>query len=321
MANGPAFLAALLKCPSGTCGLWNIAQAGGVGNSSNEGGIDCVAAPGTPVYALAAGQLRGAGYFCHASCKTCTDGSFSNSTPACANGHPGYGVVTIRCTVPGYGSNDIYYQHIVIDPSIKLYPNGTTSGPNIAKGQLIGTVSQQGETEIGFNATNWGMIWGPDPHPAAWSNTPDVLIRALVNADPSFNWGTQTQAGTGGAGGPGIVQKAGLIIAPNDNVAIILNAVDTALEIVNPFDVTTNTDYTVFGIINTGIADPTSYVVDVLGNIGYDASALIVRFIFLLIGIGILLAIGQNLASTTTQNQANMVGGAQGIMGIVGALA
>lgn len=313
MANGPAFLAALLKCPSGTCGLWNIARAGGVGNSSNEGGIDCVAAPGTPVYALAAGQLRGAGYFCHG-------GPFNNTSSFCANGNPGYGVVTIRCTVPGYGSNDIYYQHIVIDPSIKLYPNGTTSGPNIAKGQLIGTVSQQGETEIGFNATNWGTIWGPDPHPGAWSTTPDVLIRALVNADPSFNWGTQTQAGTGGAGGPGIVQKAGLIIAPNDNVAIILHAVDTALEIVNPFDVTTNTDYTVFGI-NTGIADPASYVVDVLGNIGYDASALIVRFIFLLIGIGILLAIGQNLAHTYGSQVTQQLGGAQGIAQIAGAFA
>ncbi len=189
-------------------------QAGGINNSAKEGGIDIAAPPGTPVYALAAGPIVGSGYFCHG-------GPFNLSSND-TNCNSGYGVVTIRSSVPGYGEQDIYYQHVLIDPSIPICASGSGCTGYVQKGQQIGVVSSAGETEIGANA-NWGTIWGIN-HPAPWSTAPDVLIRAMINSDPSFNWGTQTLAGTTGAPQmittpqagttffEGMLQKAGLFL-------------------------------------------------------------------------------------------------------------
>lgn len=139
---------------SGMYGMWNSPTPGDVNGPlgpgvPGEGGVDLDSPVGTPVYALGGGTVIAQGYW--------------NDT--------GHGVVTIRTNVPGYGLNDMYYQHIIIDPSIQ-------TGQSIQPKQQIGTVGQYGETEIGFNA-NWGGVWGTN-HPAGWVNDPRPLIEALM---------------------------------------------------------------------------------------------------------------------------------------------
>ncbi len=129
--------------------------------SANEGGVDLTSPGGTPVYALASGQVIGAGTFVH------------------SNGNPGYGVVTTRVDVPGYGLQDLYYQHIDIAPWIKNCTGSACQGQQVSAGQLIGWVrSDVGEVETGFNA-GWGGIWGEN-HPGQWVTYPEPLLAILA---------------------------------------------------------------------------------------------------------------------------------------------
>jgi hypothetical protein len=143
-----------------------------------EGGVDLASAGGTPVYALATGPIVGAGYFCHPN-SDFPNGDFTRSTPGpCVQ--PGYGVVTQRVNIPGYGVNDLYYQHIDIDPSVPLCPTGAGCTGTLIAGQRIGTIHPGvNELEMGLNA-NWGTIWGPSPHPNAWSDDPRPAIASLM---------------------------------------------------------------------------------------------------------------------------------------------
>lgn len=186
-----------------------------------EGGVDLTSPEGTPVYALADGPLLGAGNF--------GKGGPLYSGPWSI---PDYGVVTQRVNIPGYGVNDLYYQHIIIDPSIKFCnnPTGSCNNQYVHKGQLIGTTGPFGEVELGLNA-NWGGVWGTN-HPGPWSLDPRGAIKSLM-----VNYGTDT----GGAAGPGtgtagfmvpsppvagttfftgILQKAGLLL-----VALVLTII------------------------------------------------------------------------------------------------
>jgi hypothetical protein len=151
-------------------GRWEGHPEGGY-----EGGMDLGAPDGTPVYAVATGPIQAAGYFCHG-------GPFDNLTPYCANGAPGYGVVTQRVDVPGYGPQDMYFQHIKIDPSIQLCPDGNCN-QEVQAGQQIGTIYPGvGMLEIGFNA-NWGTVWGKN-HPGAWVDDPRPLMKNLLTQGP-----------------------------------------------------------------------------------------------------------------------------------------
>lgn len=138
-----------------------------------EGGVDLTAPTGTPVYALATGKVLSSGYFCHG-------GPFDLSNPTCPPGSSGikdYGVVTQRINVPGYGMEDIYYQHIMLAAGI--HP-----GEVVQKGTEIGTVGPFGETEVGFNPQGWGALWGGNNHPGPWYTDPRPLIKALMTAGP-----------------------------------------------------------------------------------------------------------------------------------------
>ncbi len=273
-------------------GRWNHPPPPGNPNAPGEGGVDLPAPTGTPVFALGDGPIVGAGYW----------------------NDQQHGVITQRITVPGYGSNDIYYQHIMLASGITQCTGSACAGQMLARGQQIGTVGGFGETEIGFNA-NWGGVWGTN-HPAPWVTDPRPLIAALMGAG-------NPGGGLTGAGGA-LAQQVSVIIAPNADVAGVLTAIDTALAITNPFDVTQNTNFalnTPWGQINTGMSDPLAYPVDVLANIGYDFSALLVRGLFILIGLGIFFMAGQVIIQHTTNQILEPIGGVQGAVKLAGALA
>lgn len=162
-------------------GRWNHPPPAGNPNAPGEGGVDLTAPQGTPVYALATGPIVGAGYWNDAN----------------------HGVITQRVNVPGVGVNDLYYQHITLDPSIAHCASVGTCNQTITKGQQIGTVGAFGETEMGFNA-NWGTIWG-DSHPSGtvWPSDPRPWIAALMtgNAPAVTSTDTSTTGGGSSSGG------------------------------------------------------------------------------------------------------------------------
>lgn len=152
--------------------------------SAMEGGVDMGSPGGTPVYALADGEIVGAGTFWHSS---------SIYTPN--SGAPGYDVVTERVNVPGYGPEDLYYQHIAMNPNIQPDYSGTPDGQFVHKGDLIGTIRPNvGMLEMGFNA-NWGGIWGAS-HPGGWATDPRPMLEALLQTGPPANLGGQPTVGT-----------------------------------------------------------------------------------------------------------------------------
>jgi len=173
----PDFLKALvawIKDPSTYLyGRWDAPT------SALEGGVDLSTPGGTPVYALADGPIIGAGLFWH---------SANLYTPN--SGNPGYGVVTQRITVPGQGLNDLYYQHININPAIQTCYANNCGSQYLHKGDLIGwTRADVGELEVGFNA-NWGGVWGIN-HPAPWATDPRPLLVSLMSSGPPLQLGGQ----------------------------------------------------------------------------------------------------------------------------------
>lgn len=144
----------------------------------NEGGVDLTSPGGTPVYALEGGYLQGAGDFWHGGGNCLYSGGTGCS--------PGYGVVTIREDVPGYGLQDQYYQHINLNPSIPTCYAGNCNGAYVPKGTLLGWVNPAvGEVETGFNA-DWGGIWGVN-HPGAWATDPRPMLAALLGEPAPTN--------------------------------------------------------------------------------------------------------------------------------------
>ena len=156
------------------------------GQAADEGGIDLGGNKiGQQLQALNSGTVVGAGYFCHG-------GPYFMTSPT-GNGcsDPGYGVVTIRMDTP-YGPQDVYYQHINIDPSIKLCTGSNCPGQRVIKGQVIGTGGvgnpPQNVLEMGVNVP-WGGIWGSN-HPGPWVD-PETIIRSLM-----MNYGSNTTSFT-----------------------------------------------------------------------------------------------------------------------------
>jgi hypothetical protein len=168
--------------------------------SDGEGGIDFGAPTGTPVIALADGVLAGAGYFCNAS------GSFFLQSDSGACDH---GVVTTRVTNQDGTQTDLYYQHIILNPGVRLCANGISScgGQVIKKGDVIGYISDFGMLEMGVNVGNppnkeapypngWGGIWGADPAPGPHVD-PERYLRALISGQNTT--GTLSGTGIGGS--------------------------------------------------------------------------------------------------------------------------
>ena len=154
-----------------------------------EGGVDLNSPAGTPVYALEAGRVVAQG----------------------TNNVDGNGVITTRVNVPGYGPEDLYYQHINKSPSIQ-------TGQMVAYGQYIGTVADttnMGWTphvELGFNS-DWGGPWGSN-HPAPWVTDPRPLLKALILQHPNAATDSGTPPPSSNAHCPDYVSNAPLIGLP-----------------------------------------------------------------------------------------------------------
>ncbi len=152
-------------------GMWDApdpAISASGSQQPGEGGVDLGVSVGTPVYALATGPILTNGY----------------ASP----GDTAHGVITQRVNVPGAGIQDLYYQHIQPDLSIK-------PGTVVQKGQRIGTIGPFNEIEMGFNPA-WGGVWGgqwgspgnANPtanHPGPWVRDPRLWLAALMTGNPS----------------------------------------------------------------------------------------------------------------------------------------
>lgn len=160
---------------SANYGMWNSPTPGLHADGSvtpGEGGVDIGVSIGTPVYALASGPVIAAGYWNDSA----------------------HGVITQRVNVPGAGAQDLYYQHIQLDPSIAQCMGNCNQ--YVQKGQRIGTIGPFNEIEMGFNSL-WGGVWGTG-HPGPWVKDPRPWLSALVSGNPTPFTGTGTS--TSGAG-------------------------------------------------------------------------------------------------------------------------
>lgn len=187
------------------------------GPANNEGGVDLGAPAGTPVYALATGPLIGAGNFWHGG-----NACLYRGGPGCS---PGYGVVTQRVNIPGFGINDLYYQHITLAPGIPTCYANNCGNVVIQKGQLLGYITPGvNEIEMGLNA-NWGGVWGVN-HPAPWATDPRPALAALAT-------GAGPDLGLGSLGATGLTvsttpqQTSPAQCAPWDIPCILLQLVHT----------------------------------------------------------------------------------------------
>lgn len=171
MAWIPDFLANLKNA---TYGMWDSPTPGLHADGSvtpGEGGVDVGTPNGTPVYAIADGTVIASGYWKDS----------------------GHGVVTTRVNVPGAGLQDLYYQHIQIDPSVK-------TGQMVHRGQLIGTIGPFNEIEMGFNAA-WGGVWGSN-HPGPWIADPRPWLNAILDNASVPPTGSSSSNASGATGGP-----------------------------------------------------------------------------------------------------------------------
>jgi peptidase M23-like protein len=157
-----------------TYGMWNSPTPGltlGGQVQPGEGGVDIGTPIGTPVYALATGPIIAAGYWKD-------------------NAH---GVITQRVNVPGAGLQDLYYQHIQLDPSIQQCQGTCTQV--VQQGQKIGTIGPFNEIEMGFNSA-WGGVWGTN-HPGPWIRDPRQWIWALATGNPAPVGSTSNSSASG----------------------------------------------------------------------------------------------------------------------------
>lgn len=195
-------------------GMWNAPDPADVNGPfgpgvPGEGGVDLTSPTGTPVYAMQDGDIIGSGYW----------------------RDRGHGVVTIRCNVPGHGTNDMYYQHIII-------ASGMNEGVHVLRGKEIGTTGQYGEVEIGCNA-NWGQPWGLN-HPQGWVKDPRPQIKACMSlGTPTGVPDTTSTSGANNStvtGTPQVVDPGGILSETGQWVAVnILKENPVVVQATNSF--------------------------------------------------------------------------------------
>lgn len=263
-----------------------------------EGGMDLVSPAGTNVYSLGDGQVIGAGYFWH------------------PNGNPGYGVVTVRTKMPDGSLNDIYYQHIQINPNIVLCGQtggqlyGGVKGPvstyqTIKAGQLIGQ-NKIGEVEVGVNA-DWGGVWGTN-HPGPWADDPEDIIRSLMQNGGGSN---QQQLITGTDPLSTAIQES--LYTAHTGVQIITQVpgLGGPIEIFNqvqqfkPFTIpqAAGSNIPIIGGIDSGLTYPTRLTIGVISFVLNNAAAFLIRSFFVIMALVLIFALIINLTSKVSETE------------------
>lgn len=264
-----------------------------------EGGMDLDSPAGTKVYSLGDGQVIGAGYFWH------------------PNGQPGYGVVTVRTKMPDGTLNDIYYQHIDINPNIvlcgqyggQLY-NGI-KGPaptyqNITKGQWIGT-NKIGEVEVGVNA-DWGGVWGTN-HPGPWLDDPEDTIRELIGSGGGSSSQSQLLSGTD----PLSTAIQSTLETTHNGMQTLtqLPGLSGPIEIFNEaqqfksFSVppASTSNIPIIGGIDSGLSYPTRFMIGIFSFVMNNAAAFLIRSFFVLFALILIIALIINITSKVSEQQ------------------
>lgn len=277
--------------------------------AANEGGMDLPSPSGTKVYALGSGVVVGAGYFWH------------------ADGSAGYGVVTIRTNMPDGSFADIYYQHIALSPAIilcnqkggQLYGGVVGPAPSnqlISAGQFLGTVTAQGEVEVGINAT-LGGVWGDSPHPGPWLDDPEDSIRSLMNNGGGIN----TNGIFFSVGNPALdayltkvfeQSQTGLqTVLSNPGLAGPIQAFDNAQRF-RPFAIPKDNSFVGsipgIGAIEQTASYPVRITIGVITFLLNNSLAFIIRGIFTTLAVVILIALILNIVSNVASEQLDTAG-------------
>lgn len=293
MANWPSWMDGLMNTHPGSIDrrfpkYWN----------DGEGGIDFDVKPGTPVTALADGVIVGAGYFCNST------HVYGAATDQC-----GHGVITTRVTNSDGSQTDLYYQHVMIAPGIKVCTKGLKScgGQVVKKGQVIATISNFGMIELGINVGNgpnpqpyphgWGGIWGADPSPGPHVD-PEPYLRAIAtgqNVTRSLGAGTTGSSGNGSNLFSEVAKNtvSKLHVGPTDSVPMVLAVLDDLFILVNPFIVDPPPPpITLSGPgVSAAIPDPIGYIEGVSINMFNDSTTLAMRALLFILGAVILIKI------------------------------
>jgi hypothetical protein len=289
--------------PNQSCDvIWRRSCPGA--KAAKEGGMDLSSPAGTPVYALGAGQVIGAGYFWF------TDGS------------PAGGVVTVRTAMPDGTFNDIYYQHIKISGNVQLCNqqggqlyNGVV-GPsptyqNMNVNQLVGwTYPLDGahgnpHVEVGANATGWLGIWGDDPHPGPWYDDPEPMTRELM----ANGGGKGSNLDTGNVtvnnavnNAQSAVQTLSQVKGVEGPIAVFHNAQQFKGFSVPP-DSASSANWPIIGGIEQGASYPIRVVLGVINFIGGNFMAFFIRAVLVTIAMVVILALIINLTSKTIEEE------------------
>ncbi len=165
--------------------------------------------------------------------------------------------------------------------------------------------------------------------PGTWSESIVSWNEPWINPSTIFANLANQQAGSVASGTPApfwqfpkALNFSQLPIAPDASVAAFFAGLDVALELQNPFDIQyPQIDTIGIGPLSTSFADPVAWAQQVGSNFVNDLSALAFRTLFVLVGLAIIVAIGQQVTAQSSQDATNSVGGSSGIMQIVGALA
>lgn len=261
-----------------------------------EGGVDWSPPAGTPITALLPGQVVGAGYFCKNPANFC-----ASSIETCGGSVISYGVVTIRSKnpyqniVPG-SMIDIYYQHILIDPSIKIPVCNGSSNQFVNAGQVIGAVNPRFNIEVGINVSQdgWGTIWGLKSSSVGPHVDPIPYLYNLIQS------GGGAYSGTGGnfsssSTNPFVATASfirnSVMLSPDASVIGFLAAIDDVLSLRNPFVMDSQQEAAIQDELNIPVigtvsfSDPVKYIEDVTLNMARDLGAAIFRLMFITLGI------------------------------------
>jgi hypothetical protein len=205
----------------------------------------------------------------------------------------GQAVITIRLDKP-YNTLAKYefYEHLSRwDPSIKI-------GEHVDAGQLIGYNNPTGQVPLGFGFYS-GPVYGSGP---AWQELQNDLkpggankLNPVARLNAAAGGGETNNQNTFAANANNTANTIKTFLSPGDSVGVVFGALDGLMEVHNPFNsglAASPAKISIFGF--DAIVDPILYVQDVADNVALDFTAIVWRFLFLILGIIILYKVTTN---------------------------